>query len=174
MLMQMLHAGGLPPVEGSMPGSYELAYGRYCDSVPAGRAVKLLNLFLDCGIPRAPAWRFVWLDRDPWQQATSQIKFLNIMAPVTGLPHVGAGEVEMWAHSYLRERPRALAKLRRHGLVMVLRYERVLANPRRAAQQLRRVWPGLDVDAAAAVVHRRDGTCRPDMAVELAATQGVG
>ena len=80
MIMAMLEAGGMK-VNGSAPlygGVMEMA-----DSVPAGKrgiflgdhtASKLLLPYLDALDPKS-AYRFIWMVRDPIQQAMSQAKF---------------------------------------------------------------------------------------------------
>lgn len=165
MTMAMLTAGGVMPAAGVGPPSYELPNIRLAYRLPlAGHSVKLLDAPLHFGVPDAPAWRFVWLDRDPVEQAKSTLK---LVAAVDGSEYE-PGAVDLLTRSYEADRPRALGRLRRHGDVLVLQYERVLANPRKAAKLLRReVWPELDVDAAAAAVHQRDGRCRDDLNFEL-------
>lgn len=164
MVMGMLDAGGLAPAPGSQMGSYELTDIRNAWFTPlAGRAVKLLDSVLHFGVPDAPAWRFVWLDRDPVEQAKSMLK---LMSPFTR-GEFAPDAVDRLARSYEADRPRALGRLRKHGDVLVLQYERVLANPRKAAKQLRRVHPELEVDRAASVVHDRDGACRDGLDFEL-------
>lgn len=161
MVMGMLTAGGLPAAaDAAHPWELTMQELR---AVPlGGRAVKLLDIPRNAGLPPAPGWRFVWLDRDPVEQAKSQAKMMDVM-----LGHrLTAVEVARFAVSYTRDRPYMMDLLSKHGHLLVLRYEQVLAQPRRAARLLRRVWPGLDVTAAAAVVHQRDGRCRPDMQVE--------
>src|SRR5437868_14126670 len=83
MTMRMLDAGGLPPISGSSPGSYELAG---LDNLSAratgdfiGHAVKLLDFVQWYGVEGLPAvpWRFVWLHRDHRQQARSFSKFTS-------------------------------------------------------------------------------------------------
>lgn len=174
LVMRMLLAGGCPPVVGAEEPPHESnldAVWRMGPDDLAGRSVKLLDApRWNRSLPVAREWRFVWLDRDPMEQARSQVKFLM---GVTGVPIPDApAAVAKFAASYGRDRPGLMQLLRRHGTVFVLRYERVLDNPRRAARQLKQVWPGLDVEAAAAVVHNRDGKCRPDLSVELDLTAG--
>jgi hypothetical protein len=168
MTMAMLEAGGCPPVDNAMAGSYETDPRELFLRQPPGRAVKLLEHAMHFGVPDADQWRFVWLDRDPIEQAKSLVKFLSAI----GDP-IEPGSLERVAASYAQDRPRTLGLLRAHGPVLVMSYERVLVNPRKAAKQLRQVWPGLDIDAAAAVVHDRDPGCLPDLAVELAAMDGA-
>lgn len=173
MLMTMLVAGGCPPAGHPEP-PYEhdpaVVEGRNL----SGRCVKLLHGSHMAVIPHGtPTWRFVWLDRDHEQQALSHVKFLIALTVLTSGADPGAAA--RFAASYARDRPVLLGTLRRVGPVLILDYERVLAQPRKTARLLRReVWPGLDVDAAAAVVHVRDGTCRPDMTVEASIGEATG
>jgi hypothetical protein len=163
LLMSMLVAGGCPPA-GHPDPPYEHDPAAVEGRNLAGRCVKLLHGTRMAVIPHGtPTWRFVWLDRDPHQQARSHVKFLTGF----GVDLAPEATAEL-AASYAQDRPVLLGTLRRVGPVTVLDYERVLAQPRKTARLLRRwVWPGLDVDAATAVVHDRDGACRPDMAVEV-------
>lgn len=171
MAMAMLSEGGVPVAGVVSPGSYELVGGlEVAWSLDLnGRCVKLLDSVLYYGLPRASGWRFVWLDRDPIQQAISHVKFVKAIGLASTLEADGgdARAVDQFAASYRRDRARAVAGLHAAGRVTKLRYEDVLADPRAAAERLRReVWPTLDVDAAAAAVHDRDGACRPDLAYE--------
>jgi hypothetical protein len=167
MLMSMLVAGGCPPGNARQipyEGDPAALEGRDL----TGTCVKLLHGSRMGEVPAGtPRWRFVWMDRDVDQQAKSMIKFLGMMAPVTGVTPRPNSERRI-ARAFAEDRPYLLGALRRVGPVLVLDYERVLTAPRKTAKLLRRdVWPGLDVDAAAAVVHRRDGRCVPDLAFEL-------
>lgn len=72
LVMQMLHAAGFP-VTGEYPSFERDEYNTGGLSPPAG-ASKILNL--ECNPPPAGAYRWVWLDRSPAQQAKSQAKFL--------------------------------------------------------------------------------------------------
>lgn len=175
MVMSMLVAGGMTPGNASEPpyeGDPAALHGRDL----SGTCVKLLDAGEMATVPLGPtaAWRFVWLDRDPIQQAASYVKFLTALAPVTGvMPRRGAAG--RLALSYLEDRPQLTVMLREIGPVLFLSFEQVLANPRKAARDLRKhVWPGLDVDAAAAVVHVREPQCLPDLSVELALTRRGG
>lgn len=172
MAMAMLAEGGVPTAGAVAPGSYELTGGGIEQAWTLdldGRCVKLLDSVLHREIPPAAAWRFVWLDRDPIQQGRSHVKFvlglgLASLVELDGGPEEAASR---FAASYRRDRPKAISRLHAAGRVTKLRYEDVLADPRAAAERLRReVWPTLGVDAAAAAVHDRDGTCRPDLAYE--------
>ncbi len=170
MMMRMLAAGGCAPVAGAENPPHESTNLRTLWSMSPrqleGRAVKLLNApMLYNSVPVAHEWRFVWLDRNPLEQARSHIKFLTGIGGVSIQDVPGA--VAKFAASYGSDRPRIVPLLRRNGPVLVMRYERILEHPHRAAKQLRLIWPDLDTDKAAAVVHDRDGTCRPDLSEEL-------
>lgn len=168
MTMQMLVAGGLPPGNATDPpyeGDPKALVGRDL----TGTCIKMLDRYVIAAVLAGPtpAWRFIWLDRAPLEQARSYQKFVAALAPVTGI-NPAAFTPQQLANTFARDRPAYLAQLREAGPVLVLDYERVLAHPRRAADRIRRaVWPGLDPQAAAAVVHQRDGRCRPDLSVEL-------
>lgn len=167
MVMTMLVAGGMSPGGATEP-PYEGDVAELHTRDLTGTAVKLLDSVTYYGIPRAAAWRFVWLDRDLTEQAKSMVKFVSTFAG-----ELEPDAVDRIVAGYKRDRPRVLAKYHAAGHVLVLRYEDVLADPHRAAESLRRyVWPALDVAAAAAVVHARDGACLPDLSVEAAITRG--
>jgi hypothetical protein len=168
MAMRMLAAGGVP-IAGPANPPHELADIRQAWDIPlAGRAVKLLDGVLRFGMPPAESWRVLWLDRSPVQQSRSHIKFLTRWVGLR-LDEPPARAASRMADSYRRDRARALRLLGKAGPVLVLRYEDVLAAPNRSAQRMRdALWPDLDVAAAAAVVHWRDGRCRPDLTVEAA------
>lgn len=167
MVMEMLYAGGLRPVDGSAEISHELPDLGCLDeldrSVLDGRSVKCLDGFMHFGLPDAD-WSFIWVDRDPVQQAQSMVKFMRWQMD-GWTPEACA--VPIFAESFERDRPEALSYLRERGPVLVLQYERVLVNPMKAAKGLARVWAGLDVYAAASAVHSRGPECQPGLTFEL-------
>lgn len=167
MVMKMLDAGGLPPVPGSSDRGYELeVFSDLRARQPGRHAIKLLDHFSRGGVPQADSWRFVWIDRDPVEQARSHAKLVAAFGVA-----LSAAQFDLLIASYGRDRPGLLGQLRRSGPVLQLDYERVLVNPRKAAKLLRRwTWPELDIEAAAAVVHERGPKCLPDLAFE----QGSG
>lgn len=173
MAMQMLAAGGVPLLPGAELPPHEVPFASLHHRALAGHAVKLLDSpGYRAGLPPAPLWRFVWLDRNPLQQALSHLKFLATMGRyrrTSDEVERFAAEAKGLARSYQADRPRLLTILRGAGEVLVWEYERVLANPRKAAKALAALWPGFDVAAAAAAVHKRDGLCLPDLSVEVEA-----
>lgn len=167
MVMRMLDAGGLPPVDGSSDRGYE--HGGFSSLTAEeldGRAVKLLDSVLHDLIPPADvSWRFIWLDRHPYQQAKSLRKF---MADVAGV-RVSASAVKDLRDSFVRDRPIALERLRGMGEVLELRYESVLARPFMAADTIARFLdPAFDLCPApmGIVVHERDWRCAPGLDFE--------
>lgn len=176
MVMAMLAAGGIRPVAGSAAGSHEL---KNFGSLPAlladdnGReAVKVLDLIGSARLP-VGEWRFVWIDRSPMEQALSTVKFLTVIGGEEFSEEQFDLTINRLAWSYRRDRPAVLGAYRKAGPVLELEFERVLAQPRKAAKRLARLVGGdFDVDAAAAVVHRRVSGCLPDCSVEEALTGG--
>lgn len=164
MVMDMLRAGGVPTM-GVWP--YEDVQSWQLAGMDLhGYAVKLVQGGAMAEIPvgRTP-WTFVWMDRDPTEQARSQRKFLTAnLASVTKVPPASDPYVQATRHNQEQSRPSLLGGFRQVGPVLVLEFERVLRDPRRAARQLRdEVFPRLDVDRAASVVVRRDPACAPDI-----------
>ena len=170
MLMQMLHAGGVP-CTGRAPAFEDNAVA--CAVTPeyvaehAGHAVKVLDP-QRVGLPGFV--RVIWMDRDTDEQARSIAKFTELVHGVR----------------YSREMRRSLpASLRRDRIaamrvigqrsVMNLRFEYVLANPLAAAVLLRAfVAPlPLDIYPAAAQVRQRDSECAPGLDLELSLMSGV-
>jgi len=169
--MRMLDEGGIAPVPGSSDRAYEFSgFPGLAMSMTTGRAVKLLDAILreDDGwrLPPAPSWRFVWMDRNPVEQARSMRKFLEQIVLGERLP---ARTVKNLAGSYMRDRERTLALYAERGPVYVASFEDVLADPDGQASRLAE-WLApdlsLDVKTAAAAVHRRPGKCRPDLHYE--------
>lgn len=170
MIMGMLDAGGIQPVAGTSEASYELevdALHALTTADVVGRSVKILELWRYGPLPPAE-WRIIWLDRDPLEQAKSQTKFLMSLTP--GLLSVTEDEaVRRFAESYNEQRAASLGVLRRRSPVTVIQFERVLANPSKAAKVIAGVCPEWTFDraAAAAVVHDRGPECLPDLATEI-------
>lgn len=142
LVMQMLAAGGIP-VTGRGPSHEEMPPGAYRHNADfwrsqySGRAIKVL----DPAIRRPPAglnYRVIWLERDFWQQALSQIKLLQVMeGMVLQSPlKVAAKKFEKINRS---ERPRNVAFLHRLAgpeNCQTMRFEELINAPHIAAQQL--------------------------------------
>lgn len=171
MMMKLLEAGGITPVDGSAPISYELPDSKRFPTLTAadvdGRAVKLLDAVLYGLMPRDHSidWRVIWLDRDPHQQARSQVKLIRAL---TGQP-VGPMAAYRFAESYRKDRHKALPRFRSYGQLYVTSYESFLTDPHNATGLLATFLAptfALDVAAAAAVVHDRTPDMRPDIDFE--------
>lgn len=180
MVMEMLNAGGIRPVDGSQERSHELDsdvqdWLAQAPPQPADRAVKILDAALrwpELVHARTDFALFVWLDRDPIEQARSMLKLLRYIG-VTG-----RASVHDLAESFARDRDRTLDLLRAHPRadVVELSYEQVLEAPFDGAVILgAAVWSAsgqlLDCDDAADAVHQRTGACKPGLLFELT---GVG
>ncbi len=172
MVMAMLHAGGVQPVEGSSLAAYELPSisPEVLEALDvSGQAVKLLDYSVFWPVPPKPGgWRFIWLDRSPREQARSMVKFMSVM-----VPGVLKGDAEgTFRRSFKADVPKAIRALSAAGPVLRLRFEDVVARPLAAARDLATYlhpeW-SIDVEAAASIVLERDGRCRPDLAIEAAA-----
>lgn len=190
MMMTMLHAGGIPPADGTDTVGYELPDIDGLTQLTAGqvdqRAVKLLDTPLYAPIletlPDTP-WSFIWMDRNPVDQTLSQLKFLEATGQLDHLPNLKTdpdGFEYAWNRmatrlhqSLTRDRPHILGLLRRTGPTLVIPYERALAQPAKTARLVARhlPWADLNRPAAAAVVHHRTGVCRDDLSVEQALTE---
>ena len=175
MMMSMLIAGGMPTVEGTSLSSFEAEdFARLFQYGPDeldGRAVKLLTLVEAYGTaPPASAWKFVWLDRDPGQQALSMMKFMIGLGMKP--PPKSGGEFIMQTRqlsaSFRRDRPKLLGMLNKIGPVTVLSFEDVLNRPARAVRTLAKLYPDLDRQAAIAAVHDRGPKALPNLDVETA------
>lgn len=174
LVMQMLHAGGMPTTgrapsfEAPECGGVFLAGGeldaRWLASA-RGHAIKILDPHRG-RIPRIEC-RVIWLDRDRAEQAKSQAKFFSI---IVGMP-VTREMRRRFAQSYLDDKPKAVRSLLAAGApsIFALRFEDVLRDPRNAADEINRYCgENLDAEKMASVVRRRSSECAPDLAIELA------
>jgi hypothetical protein len=173
VVMQMLHAAGMP-MAGRWP-SFEddrfsverVAVGIDTITSVSGCAIKVLDPHLVV-LPRGPAYRAIWLTRDPVEQAKSQAKLLRLLSGVV----IDRATRRKLEHSYSSDELPALAALRAAGVPtpLHLTFEALLANSRRAAENIASHC-GLQecrVPTMAAAVQQRRPQCAPDMALELA------
>ena len=166
MVMQMLAAAGVlccgryPAFEDDfvMRGAASAAWENYIGS----RAVKVLGPAT--ALPNAPLpARGIWLDRDPREQARSQVKFISVGHAITNK----RAAVRSLARSLLTDRPAALKAMAKTCAVgyRVLRFEDIIGDPRAAATDIA-AWLGLPEEAAsamAAVVRLRSPRCYEGM-----------
>lgn len=171
LAMQMLHAAGLR-CAGDWP-SFEPPEMGIGTVDPAwlsqwqGGAVKALNPHW-ARLPAGIFAVFVWLDRDPREQARSQIKFVRLMggSPVGGPLRRETRRVET---ALRHDRARALRAIGPRQPLLALRFEALLADPRRAAGAMAGFlapWFALDTDTMAEAVRPRPAACAPGLAME--------
>src|SRR5262249_2707212 len=99
---------------------------------------------------------WLWLDRDPRQQAKSQLKFARAMM---GLPG-GKVLIGRFARSYERERPICMEVMRRlGGRVRVMKFKHIINSPRSAAVDIGIFAGCRDRTRMALVVRRRSPLC---------------
>lgn len=206
MMMRMLDAGGIAPVRGSAPASYEVDHlERRAPDEPwwwegyeptdlARHAIKLLDTVTTTPMPQYDPtkldeqsratlagavpywpidWRFLWMDREPREQARSQVKFLTTVAPDI-IDTMGQPDVRAIQRGLRNDRAGVLADYRRHGDVLCVQFEEVLARPVREAARIGEfLEPGwsFDIIAAASTVIDRSPACAPDMAIEMNAIE---
>lgn len=165
LVMQMLAAGGMPCV-GEAP-AYEIpevmnlpASWEFLEELP-GKAVKILDPHLNTPKP-GPAYRFIWVDRHPGEQARSIAKFLQV---ISGMAPLSRNDRKKLQRSLGKDRPLCLNLLARLGgkPPLAIAFESILANPDVAGRRLSDFCGGLDSKAMAAVVRPRPPQCLPYM-----------
>ena len=99
LVMQMLAAGGMRTPYSSFP-SYEIPHGiKVLMGELYGGAVKILDPHVHQP-PKGHVYRFIWLDRDPVQQAKSMAKFWKVVmaqeapANIPPMPEFGPDQIE--------------------------------------------------------------------------------
>lgn len=166
LVMQMLDAGGYP-VYGGRYG-YPAYEADEVTSLPdasrwlaaaEGKAVKILDVHRHTP-PRGRRYRWIWLDRDPEQQARSQLKFGFFMFGVeTDLETA----VPKFTESYRGDRPQCWRVMERlGGEILTLRFEELLSDPEGTAAKLGAfLRSGFKVESASTVVRSRPSDCLP-------------
>lgn len=173
LVMTMLDAGGFP-VAGPRP-AYEPSEhwpGLKPDmdwlNAQGGRAVKWLDPTHAPTLPedldRTPV--VLLLERDPRQQALSQIK---LVAEPADLP--ARRLRSKWTRSIVRDMPVLAARLKRQAPLYRLRFEAILADPGKAAETLGRIVTAefgrpFDVETSRQVVIPRSPRCAPHLRME--------
>lgn len=178
MTMRMLHAGGVPvfchstgpnsrfetPYTNMLPKTFDWLYkggedGRGC----LGKAVKILRSDKNTP-PRALKYDFIYLMRNPFEQAKSQVKFIQAHFRVMNEPDVH--EIQEIGERVMRKNIDLLRALKEYPnqRVHVMQFETVLADPPGEAQRLAEFLGIDDPQAAglmAAVVEKRGPECLP-------------
>jgi hypothetical protein len=118
-----------------------------------------------------PEYRWIWLYRDPVQQAKSMAKFWKAAmvddAPqLPPMPEFTEDQIVKLAEAFKRDRPRANAVMLKytqaHG-ILKLKFEAILHDPAWAAHLLKGFCGGpmLDEKAMSAQVRSRGPECLP-------------
>jgi len=175
MVMQMLHTAGVP-CAGTYPAFEDIPVapsGVDHDWLArqAGRAVKWIDPTVTHVRHRNGA--AIFLTRDPAEQARSQLKMLGASQD--------RATRRLLERAIRRDTRRARAivtNLFGAHFVRQVHYDKALRNPLIAAADIAALCDNLGlpfgrIEDAAAVVHERDGKCRPDMRVELDMLGGI-
>lgn len=175
LMMQMLDDGGMTTYDGGNRASYEhkdveraTMRGRmgFLKKIP-GQAVKILDP-QKASVPVIPiAW--IWMRRDPVEQAKSQIKFMTTMFPNVRVSTSDNGYQERLTKSLRQDNqyvPIELAK-RPKSRVIIVRFEDLIHSPAIVSKKLCD-YLGLDLDRRAMrqCVIDREPRCAPDMEIE--------
>ena len=169
LTMQMLHACGLrcagefPAFE---PEESNVLNGLSADWLRRFEAVKILDPHRGGKFPLTNV-SVIWIDRNPAQQAISQVKFVQM---VGGL-HIEQGAAGKMCKSLQRERPMALRKYYGMNQVHVSFEDAILATEgfcRQIAEFLS-PWYVLDKSKMASVVRPRSNGAKVqcDMEIEM-------
>lgn len=164
LVMQMLEAGGIPPLAdasrppdaGNPRGYYELAAVK---RLPAdagwladapGRAVKVIHALVD-RLPRGPAYRILWIERDWSEVVRSQSALLRRLGE---MPTGGPSDTRL-AEILSQQVAEVAATLDARVDVdrLTLSHAALIADPMEVATRIHAFLGGdLDVDAMARVV----------------------
>jgi hypothetical protein len=171
LVMQMLAAGGMPTPHSEFP-SFEINNNtRFPVSDLYGGAIKVLDPHIHQP-PVGPTYRWIWLDRDPVEQAKSMAKFWKaamVDAPsgLPGFPELTEDQIAILAEAFKRDRPWANGVMFQYTScsgILKLKFEAILLNPPWAAHSLNKFCGGnLDEGSMAAAVRPRGPECLPYM-----------
>lgn len=175
LTMRMLYVAGVPVMADSKISFEHSALEGFARlprqwwSECEGGAVKILEPHRH-SLPADADFNFVWCQRDPLQQAKSQLK---ILGQWMGL-QPQRGDLMRLAQGGLRDTPIIQALLQAHwpdAKFAVLFFEQTLAHPQETARQLCH-WAGLEATPArvalmAAQVLPRGPGCYPGMLEEM-------
>jgi len=166
LLMQMLEAGGAPVVGQypayepdilrALPGNAE-AWRR----VARGRCIKALDPHRWMP-PAGEDYRVIWLDRNPVEQAASQLKMAGARSS-----RGNRRAMEHGLHADQRRAHRHLLHIDRAG-ILGIRFEDLIERPRRVVDELvAKIGVPLDREAMVAQVVDRSSRCYPGMLEHL-------
>ena len=167
LTMQMLDAGGIPCV-GRFP-DYETDAG-----LPSHFDAKHFARMSDCAIKLIgpanlpiggmPDHVVIWLDRDPREQAKSQVKMASLLAPIDNARRA----IRLFEKDLRKSRAKHRAAVCVPGGVpsVSVSFEGLLAHPSHVAKAIadflaENGWRGLDVSRMARQVRPRAAQCFP-------------
>ncbi len=170
MLMQMLEAGGVPAI--GKPPMYEnekwfvIRKNSDISFLEPGKCIKLLDIHRHF-IPAYLKVKYLYISRDVYQQAKSQLKLLQF----TNTPVNTRGN----NNSYYKKTARINSDFIQRDYfklindeVLYLKFEEVLINPNWESEEIRQFLNiPLDVEKMAGVVIKRGPECMPDMNIEI-------
>lgn len=167
LVMQMLDAGGYP-VFGEWPAYEESIQSELPESAEQwlaavmDRATKALDPHR-WRLPPGPDYKVIWLDRNPLQQAASQIKLMRLTCGFA-IPNDRATRRKL-AASYSADRAVAMKLFRDLGAaILELPFEVIILDRIAAAESINRfLGGGLDEHAMAAQVRHRGTDCLPGL-----------
>ena len=170
LTMQMLHACGLrcagDPPAFEPPESNPLSGSLTAEWIGQFDAIKVIDPHRSV-FPKVSAL-VLWLDRDPGEQAKSQLKLISAMMP--GLP-IENGAARRMRKSLLADRPTALRSFL--GMpVQFLQFEEAIRDPAKFTWRVARfLYPHFRIDparAAACVRSRERGSlCQRGLDMEI-------
>ncbi len=163
LMMKMLHKGGLIPFADnhlsyesdftiSLPHDYEFLEN--CK----GRVIKVLDPHI-FQLPYKHKYTFIWMKRNPKEQAKSQIKFLKATAPI--LPF-DKGSSKRMAQSIREDTFKCFEMFKDYDCDLIkIRFETLLKKPLTISQSLSEFIKILEPEAMAACVKQRSAKCLP-------------
>lgn len=179
LMMQILDAAGVPLADGTGYPAYEVEWNLHPTAADLAacedRAVKLLDLHLvgDAGLPPG-AYQFIWMRRDPTEQARSMLKFMRAMGV-----QVPRNPPARLVRSIVTDSERALQWIPRRGQTLHVAFEALIDNPEQTIPRVL-AWVGVappdrlpDLGRVLRVVRPRPSTCLPTLLeLELVTTGG--
>ena len=164
LMMRMLHVGGMD-VYAENPFSYEthdnfrLPHDTDWLSQAENKAMKILEP-LEFYPPRGREYRFIFMTRDPIQQAKSQLKFLSATMEDFEVSRHALTKIK---RSLKRDTPKAIEMLISYpaSQLIVVPFEALIAHPTGEAMRVSRLCGGLNVLAMAGTVIERSSDCLP-------------
>lgn len=168
LMMQMLASAGVPCV-GSWP-AYETdasMVGVFDATSFASRSNESIKLIDPANLPvgAMPNHIVIWLDRNPCEQAKSQVKFMSLVG--LNLPNKRAATRAIEADlRKSRDRHRARVGVPGGCPAVTVQFENLIETPHMTAGEIVQFlgengWHGLSAVSMAAQVRRRDPRCYP-------------